>query len=245
MKPFMLASFWLLMQSLTRPSYWRDSLAGICLLIATIIKPSFALVFPPAVGLYILFTRQRFVRSVISLAIFSLPTMVLLVVQYTGYYADDDGLSVILSPFTIWNVFSPSIPVSIVLALAFPIVLTVYRYRKAMAQPYLFVAWLTTLIGVVQFALLAEQAANGRLDYAGNWINGYLNGMSLVFLICLVEYVRWLREYREGRVSQRWGFRLTTGLLMLHLLSGLFYVFWSIFPVKLPRPYNFPTRTRR
>lgn len=89
-------------------------------------KPSFAQVCSPAVGIYILYMLIKtkgcsfafFLKTIVSWV----PAVVWIgIIYYLSFISEtnSDGNGVVLSFFDVWSVYSPCIPISILLAAFF------------------------------------------------------------------------------------------------------------------------------
>jgi hypothetical protein len=67
------------------------------------------------------------------------------------------GGGVEIAPLAVWRLYSPNIPASILLSLAFPLGVLVLHWDAARRQAPLLLAWSVLLVAVLQMALLAER----------------------------------------------------------------------------------------
>jgi hypothetical protein len=219
-------------------------ITALLLALSVVIKPTFAIVFLPALGLYLLIERTQLVKRLWTLALIVLPTILLLLIQMASYYQTPvsgeeapRGLQLVF--LDVWHTQTHSVPISILLAIAFPLAVTIFRYKSLIARPYLIVAWLMTLIGAVQFAFIGE-TQDGEVLRSANWIGGYLMGLSALFTVAVLEFLGWLRERREARqagaAQPGTAFWATSVIFGLHLVSGLFYDTILLVWGKLPPP---------
>jgi hypothetical protein len=233
MKPFAIATVFLairIMDGHARGAdYWCCAAAYAASLFA---KPNFALVFMPAVWLVVGF---RYVfsgaggpvarRTVTFLGALSLLTIVVGTWQYVnvftsasaGWLAQNptgESRIVIDTFLRHWQTRTPSVPYSIVAALAFPLAVTAFRWRSTFATPARSLPWLMLLLGIGMYATLIDTVWIGVSNFG--W--SYMIGQVMVFLYGVIEFVRW-RPTRSDALA----YGVTSVLLSLHVLSGTYY----------------------
>ncbi len=199
------------------PSLGRSALLSGVLLISTLMKPNFVLAFFPSAGLYLL-VRKAGSRRFRDVAAISIPTLALLLAQYTAWYGGRSG-GIELTFFGVWTLYSPSVPVSVLLATAFPLSLLLTRFRAIVRNDLLLFSWIFTLVSFLQFAFLAEK------DYfaAGNFSWAWNIALWFLFLFSTADFLGRLKEESFDRMPEKiW--RATVGsLFALHLASGVVY----------------------
>ena len=239
MKPLAFLAFLFLLNALRRPtvraSLWPSLAAGAALAASAVVKPSFALVFIPAAILLTAIERRPNLLGRVLLVI--LPCTVLLAVQYAvGYspngtpetiagtagadlqlYAND---RIVFDFLGVWRSKTPCVPVSLFLGIAFPLSVLVFRFRHVVRNRPLALSWLMTLIGLLLYSLLAEQT---RISH-GNFGWSYLSAMSFLFVFSAIEYRRWLQPAGRRPRLESVGIGLTSVLLSLHFVSGVYYL---------------------
>lgn len=229
LKPVALVAFYLNVALINRspdaePASTRHLvlLAGLNLF-TVYIKPTFIFVFLPAVGLFLLPRLRRPDRVVRNMMIVLAPTVLLLLYQfylYSGWRGHTMGVTL----FAEWRVVSPSIPVSVLLAVAFPLAVAVITWKRLPQNNFLRLAWIMTLVGIAQFAVLAEYRSDGSLLAHGNFIGGYLMGLSVLFLFSMEEYIRWLHHAKAPGLKRKALVALTIILIAGHTFSGWYYL---------------------
>jgi hypothetical protein len=228
MKPFAFAAFACYVYALngrkrgdTLVFYFAASGA---LLVTVLIKSNFALAFIPALCLYLpLRHRMDFIAYWKSFLVV-LPTLLVLLFQYLTVRFLGATLQVPVS-FTIdwlgvWKLYSPNIPISILLALAFPLSVAILGVREIGRNPALLLSWLLTLVGMLQFAVLA---VGGSLYMNGDWSWGYLTAMQILFVFSLAEFLRWLQLVEPANAANRIKTLVVSCVFSLHLISGTLY----------------------
>jgi hypothetical protein len=120
-------------------------------------------------------------------------------------------------PFVVWSHFTPSLPVSWLVALAFPAA-TLAAYPGLLRRDRgLRLAWLMLLVGGLQFLLLAEV---GPRKWHANWGWGYNIALRILYIYSLAAL------WRENRAAPSLAGlkRVAWGLLLLHGMSGALYL---------------------
>ena len=199
--------------------------------LSVFIKPTFMIVLLPAVGLYILFKHRKEFDIYWKITITALPAIGLMLYQYINLYSGRElGVHGVqrtseLDILTVWRMFTPNVFVSILITIAFPLAVLVFRYRSVIKNNYLIAAWIAMIAGMLQFALFAEHDMAGRVIRSANWIGGYLIGLTLVFVFTMPEFANWLKgsDYRDRIENSKIWF--TSILLALHTFSGFCYIY--------------------
>lgn len=238
-KPFAFFAFWLFPLVLARPFRGRDIwyyvLLALVVLASAYTKASFVAVFVPAVCLMVLLRGSKEMLWKSSLVL--LPCLALLAVQFFatfGQGADAEPVMVmwqgkeravfapdqmIISFLGVWRTKSSCIPVSILLALAFPLSVLICRFRRVIKDRHLSLAWVMVIVGILEYAVLAEK----RRFAHGNFAWGYYIAMQILFIFTMIEYLRWYRTQDRAGTQEQAGFWVTSGVLGLHLVSGFYY----------------------
>jgi hypothetical protein len=225
-KPFMLVCI-IFFLNLLKPDNLNDiyiwyGLLSISLFISVFIKPFFALVFLPALAAYLVLTGIKSKKQNFYLFFVILPAIVglawqaynTLIAQGTGYRS-----GVIINPFYVWQTVSPSIPVSIVLATAFPLAVVFLDPKKAWENKGLVFSWLMVIVGILEFSLLMETVNT----FAFNWLWGYNLALLLLFIFSSIEFLKSLKDKQPRSFLLKTGIFFCAMLFLLHLISGIVY----------------------
>lgn len=215
---------------------WTTTLVSAFLALSVFIKPNFALVFIPASALFVpLVAGRAFWRSIPRWLAIVLPAVGVLSWQFLNTYTVA-GQGFQLSPnlttvdfFSVWARYSPFVPLSIVLATAFPLALFIVRFGQLWSNRRLMFSWVLLVVGMFEFGLLSEAGTRAN-DF--NWMWGYLIALHLLFLFSLVEFARWMRVGPPlSSFSSIMKASIVFFFLFLHLLSGLYYTLMILFGV--------------
>ena len=152
-----------------------------------------------------------------------LPTGVLLLYQFsnvftgTNSHAEETGIGFEL--FKAWHVYSNNIPLSLVMALAFPIAVLVLNMRQMKNDGGVRLAWQLWLTGFLTFLICYEKGF--RFSHM-NFSWGYMHGLFFVFMVSILQMIRNLM--RKGTLSKRLMSVPEIVLFAYHLICGI--VFW-------------------
>lgn len=221
-KPFILLVVFLSLYALNNHQIKYYILTSILLFVSFWYKPSFGIVFIPALGVYLVFKHTMKMRYYFYYIMMILPSVLyslyqLLVLEKYGLYGAKSPI--VFAPFAVLHLYSPNILVSLLLGLAFPLALLFSRFKQVFQNDYLFLSWLVTLCGYMQFALFAQSGAE---FVQANFAWGYFMSLSPLFVFSVIEFVNWICDVNLNMKNKIKIIPITT-LLALHFTSGVFY----------------------
>jgi hypothetical protein len=111
----------------------------------------------------------------------------------------------------VWRIYSPNIPVSLLLSVAFPLGTALLYFKEIKKDPTVLLAWGILLVAIAQYALLAE---TGERFTDANWIWASNIAMYLVFLVSTATLIGQPKSKR---------FYFLSALLALHIAAGVYY----------------------
>ena len=217
---------------------WKYILLAVLLLLTNLAKPSFVQIYYPAIFVLMIIWLIMYQRKNLSLAIAlfitCIPSLALTITQFVlSFYSDNKGASgVRFAPFEVAGQFTRSIFGSFLLAAAFPIVMLILDAVRRKIDWDTVLAWLMLAMGFAERLLLAE---SGERASHGNFSWGYLLGLYLIWYCAVRSLLR--RAFpgsiasaagsTEGAAGSRFDFGLLLAaiVLVLHLISGMYYVF--------------------
>lgn len=227
LKPISLLAFYFFVRSMDvseRKHVFYLIISSALLLLSTVTKPSFVIVFLPAIFLYVLLFKRGEYRRYPAIILFAIPSIIMLAYQYTETYQSADTASyfhdkIIFTFFGVMKLYSPNIIISTLLVLAFPLaVLTASRSRIA-RNPYLILSWLTTVVAFLQFAFLAEQ----EKFYQGAFGFGYIIALFLLYFCSMKEFLSW---FQPVEININWKTKRSVAVIyLMHLVSGIYYFY--------------------
>ena len=197
---------------------------GGILLLATMTKPSFTIIFCGAAGLIMLYRmfRSKFAnfKNTILLGCMFIPTFVDLLYQFGGVFTGTDskgqeaGIGVAL--FRVWREYCSNYLVAMILLIAFPLVALVFQYRKLRTNTLYRFGWQIYGMSLVMFVLLYEKGFRA-VDANFSW--GYMIGAFFLFmtsLLVLLEDTFKARAHSFKLLVQWCAFGV-------HVACGIFY----------------------
>jgi len=212
-KPFALLSVWLSLEGLNKNDHKLLLWGGIFLFVSIVAKPSFIIVFLPALTLFAsvksLFKNRQFL---IFFTLISIGSILLLIYQYIQTFTQDEG-RIIIDYLGVWSLSSPNIPISIILALAFPLAFTLLQL-DILKDDYILIGWIMVFISIFYYATFAQ---SGRFYSHGNFGWSYMIAMSLLYLFSIVKF---FTRYSSLHIIKRFSL---TALLAIQTLIGIFY----------------------
>lgn len=231
-KPFAFAVMFLTIYAMEKKQYIYWSLSSLLLLISMYYKPSFAIVFIPALAIYLLINHLRSVKIFLYALLMVAPAVLYCFYQYYMllHYGNTDNAvshseSIIFSKFGVLRIYTPNVFVSFLLGLAFPLSILLFRFKSVWSNNYLKLCWIMLIIAYLQMAFLAEYDPSDNQRFAsGNFMWGFLIALQPLFVFSFIEFYQWLQSKQWK--SSWFGIlqlRLTILLLALHVISGLFY----------------------
>lgn len=218
--PFTLALFMLAAQYLREPTRRNLAMVGLLMPLNAVAKPNYLLAFGPC---WALLLGARCVasfrigwaaahRAMIDLVIAFGPAVVALLIQYVTTFtsAAPGGQRIVLAPLKVWSLYSPNIPASILLGIAFPLATMICYPRQTLSDSRLLLGWAVLAAAILQFALLGETTRMSHANFA--W-GCYMADHVLFALCCSLLH--------KQRGSPRYWIAV---VLALHVLAGSFYL---------------------
>jgi len=219
-RPFSLLVFIYCLKFVEDSKNYKWNLKTIAIIIISAIfsvwaKPSFMLSFLPSIFIFsiILFIRKQISFVFLTVLGFALiPCFLpLLSINQEIYQHASSSNQIKISPGEAWGVYSSNIPLSILLALAFPIY--VLKQNLLKMPNSLMLGFINLIISTLVNYMLIESGSRSRHNNFG-WT--YLFGMFFIFLTSIETFVL-------SRNSIK-GIDITGSILFcLHILSGLYY----------------------
>ncbi len=199
----------------------------ICLCILMILvnlgKPSFSQVFLPSIViyciLYCIVTKFEAFGTCLKLAIASLPSVAILLLQMiANLYEGENSGGIEIAWYKVLSVTQKGNPKVIVEAIAFPLVFSILYFKKEYKKPKFLFMWLFYAVSFLEFALLTEK---GVRTYHGNFGWGYTVAIMLLHAYMLTEL------YRNGKEKLDWRLYICAVLILLHFICGISWMYWQ------------------
>lgn len=182
-KPFALLAVVFVVEALRNGRFTYYFFAFASVILSLFAKPSFAIMFLPALILFALCKKIRDKRFYLFYMVVSVTSAAILLYQFTHTFNSGDS-KLVFDFLGVWSRSSPNVAVSILLALAFPLLLTLLE-PSLLEDDYIMLSWLQVFIGIFLFALFAQ---TGKYYYHGNFGWSYMLAMSLLYLFAIVKY---------------------------------------------------------
>lgn len=225
-KPFALLSCLLLFRMVQdrRADVRRCVLYAIITLLCLFLKPSYFQVQAPAVFIYLVidFILNRDFKFARNIALTFIPAIAYMLIQFwiMFYSSTGGGNGICFGFFTMYRSTNPSLLISILLLLAFPIYSGIVLWKDLMTKksPYLFLI-IMVVIGFCEYSFLLE---NGPRMYHGNFSWGY---MLSVFLYWAFALPLFLKKSFVDRSLPRVLVAIGLLLILWHFASGVIYYY--------------------
>lgn len=216
---------------------WKGVLIAVLLLLSNLSKPSFVQIFYPAIFLlmflWLFVYRGRNFPLGMQLLICCLPSCALMGAQFfSAFYSgsNSDAAGVVFAPFKVAGLYTDNIAVSTLLVIAFPLLTCLFSIFRRTFDWTDFFAWLMFLVGMAEKFLLAESGS--RMTH-GNFNWGYILGLYFIWFSGIRLFTLWAHSLNEGaggvkKAVSIMAFSLCGAVLGLHLLSGIYYLYYLI-----------------
>lgn len=216
-------------------SRWLFILFAANLLLSVFTKPTFMFMLLPAGAVYLLIdlgialvrkdgSWKKVWGFMWRIACASVPAVLYLLLEYAMFYlwgGTSADASVAIYPFlTAWHLYSPDVPRSLRLAMAFPawMVITNLKYYFKSVEGRL--ALIGYAVGTMEFSFLVETGF--RLSHL-NFSWEMMSGMLLLWIISAAKLIGLTAEPAEHKGN---AIVVLVGwiLLFVHFFSGLYYI---------------------
>ena len=216
---------------------WKGVLIAVLLLLSNLSKPSFVQIFYPAIFLlmflWLFVYRGRNFPLGMQLLVCCLPSCALMGAQFfSAFYSgsNSDAAGVVFAPFKVAGLYTDNIAVSTLLVIAFPLLTCLFSIFRRTFDWTDFFAWLMILVGMAEKFLLAESGS--RMTH-GNFNWGYILGLYFIWFSGIRLFTLWAHSLNEGAGGAKKAvsimtFSLCGAVLGLHLLSGIYYLYYLI-----------------
>lgn len=200
-------------------------LLAVLLFLSVLAKPSFAQIYYFAFAFVLI---VKFVKSKGKAfwdcfwdAASLVPSMIQFLLIYFVYFGDSTGAQsepLQIAFLEIWSMFTDSVPLSILAALAFAIAVLVYLGKEVQNYKGVIFCWFMTIVGILEYMLFME---TGGRQLHGNFSWGYQIGCSLLWVFSLQAFLKERKEFIAVDRKKKSIEILIWFLLIWHLLSGI------------------------
>ncbi|MBE5865193.1 MAG: hypothetical protein E7292_03125 [Lachnospiraceae bacterium] len=215
---------------------WKGCMPfAVSLLLMTITKPSYTLVLVPLMGILLLVdlirSKGKSLKNAFLLCVTMIPTGLHLLYQFFGVFTgtnvkgEETGIGISFG--LVWNNYTKSIPLSIVMGMALTLgvlVLNLVFNYKTIREKFTYrFAWYNYLVGMAMFLFLYEKGF--RMEHA-NFSWGYMHGMFFVFFMTLVLVLRntmeWRKSWKAIFLPAEWA------VFGYHLVCGVNFLWYAL-----------------
>ena len=188
-------------------------LAFFVTIVSIFAKPSFVVVFLPSLFVFAWLKNihDRGFKIFLALVSFASASILLYQKYHLGEFQDSQ---VVFDFLGVWSLYSNNIAISLLLALAFPLIL-VAAVPKVLEDDYILLSWLQVFFGIVLYACFAQ---TGHYYSHGNFGWSYMIALSFLYLFSIVQFFNRFSELPKYR---------SYPLLVLFLLQtaiGIYYL---------------------
>lgn len=215
-----------------KPTREIAALTSLVLLISTWVKPSFIICLLPAAGLFLLLFRLKDRRLFFTMLWVFLPSVLLLIYQYTETYLMKDTSSyfhdkIVFSWFGVARIYTKSVFISTLRVLAFPLLVLVFSYKNIKQNTSLLLSWLLLIISFILYGVVAEQ---NKFEQGAFCFSFYVC-LFILFVFSLGEYLQWFSALKKNKIK----ISVVGFVLLCHLVSGIVYLQGVLFDGRLWR----------
>lgn len=199
-RPFAIVAFFLYIRILDyyeERTDWKEfSLFGLFLLLTTLTKPSYSMLLVSTAGLVMAYrvflSKWKNIRYSLKLGAVFVPTFVVLLYQFGGVFgknshAGENG-GIGFGWADAWSVHMDNIPFAIVLALAFPGFLLLFNLKELKCNTLYRFSWFQVIIALLELLIIYEKEEERFIHMNFSW--GYMHGLFFVFVASLILLVQ-------------------------------------------------------
>ena len=164
-------------------------LAVLVTIVSIFAKPNFIIVFLPSLVVYMLLKKYFDKRQLQFALITILLSVAILAYQFMSLQEinSKDGSSIVFDFLGVWSIYTPSVVVSILMALGLPFLITLFNYQSVKKNEYIKFTWLLILFSTILFACFAE---GGKRYSDGNFSWSWMISLSLIYIFTIIEYFK-------------------------------------------------------
>jgi hypothetical protein len=218
--PFNLLLFYFSITNIQSEKMSSFLVMGIFSVISILCKPNYALAFLPVLCATILvldIKSEQYLNAIIKCSLVAVPAILTLAYQWYFTFIHNNflvpGAKTIIAPFFVWSNYSPHIPVSLLLSIAFPLLVLLFYFKKI--DLYLKLSWLTFL-AALSFTIIFSEYPNWG---AGNYFWGSIAANYILFLFSVSLLLKQPIDWKSKLAYAIFGLHFLTGSL---LLAGFF-----------------------
>lgn len=199
----------------------------ILLILVNLTKPSFILIFAPAmlVALIIDFIKnKKNFNNLRQIILFGIPVLIsclILLYQYKVLYTGDDNSGIALGFMNILKLYHPYPLISILQSIAFPLYILINNFKAEIKDRKNYFAWLMWGAGITEYLFL-EETGPRALD--GNFDFGVCFSLIILFISSIIILLENRKDFKRLIYKYIYYF-VAFSLLLLHIIFGLIYFY--------------------
>jgi len=199
---------------------------ALALMIANTIKPSFVMVFAPAMAVFLLFDlmiHKIRLGKIILFGLTVIPSLFVILWQNMVLFGEDTGNGIALDYGYTLTLHSLHPKATLLLSIAFPIFVLFLSFASLWKDRLYLFGWTMWGFGLLEVTFFNETGKRAR---DGNFLWGYSFCIFFLFLVSVLIWVKGLAE-KKGILKNRviWWLALAmgTGILGYHIYCGLVF----------------------
>ena len=211
-KPFAIMSILFMFKAIYSKNNLYYFLTIITVVISLFAKPSFVIMFLPSLTIFVLVKKLYDRQFLIFYMLLVLMSVVVLFYQFLYTFHTGDS-KVFIDLLGVWSRSSQNISISIVLALAFPLLFLLLE-SKIIHDDYILFSWIQIIIGIFYYAVFAQ---TGKYYLHGNFGWSYVLAMSILYLFSIIKF---FQMYNDIQKFKKYVLLL---LLFMQVFIGFYY----------------------
>lgn len=222
--PFNLLLFYYSAKNIYSDKFSNYFIIAALSMLSLLCKPNFAMAFLPVLCTAILIlNREKLLLALTKVSVIAFPSFGILFYQW--YYTFVNGnlfapsAKTVIAPFFVWSHYSPHIAISLLLSIAFPLLVLLFFYKKL--DLYLKLGWMTFLVAL-GFAIVFSEHPNWG---AGNFFWGAIAANYVLFLFSLNLLLKQSKDIKSKLAYISFGAHFLSGcfLLTVFFIGGIFF----------------------
>ena len=153
-------------------------------------KPNYIIIFLPSLVVYVLLKRYFGKRQLLFLFAVILLSIASLAFQFINQYnsgGKSTGGSIIFDFLGVWSLYTPSVFISILMALGLPLLISIFNFQSVKKNEYIKMSWLLVLFSMLIFSCFAE---SGDRYADGNFSWSWMISLGLIYIFTIIEYFK-------------------------------------------------------
>lgn len=222
--PFNLMLFYFAIKNITSERLASYVAMAALSALSILCKPNFALSFLPVLCLGILImNRDNFLLSIIKCLIVAVPSFILLLYQWYYTFVNSNLFSTdaktVVAPFFVWSHYTPHIPISLLLSIAFPLTILLFFYKQL--DQYTKFGWFNFIVALSIAIIFSEQPNWG----AGNYFWAAIAANYILFTFSLNLLLKQPLNSKSKIAFAFLGLHVASGLALLAVfgIGGVFF----------------------